>query len=206
VIRPAAIALAVVALAGSAGALEVDPLLGRLDRAASQVRTLSGEFTQKSRIKLFKQELSSTGRMAFERPRRVRWEYLRPDASTLILDGDQATLRAEGGPPQTFDLAKDAAMRAVFDQLTLWLGGGGLAGARASYDVAAAGSEAEPVLVLSPKPGTAAAKTFARIELRFDRRLLLRSILLREVSGDEKEITFTKMERDVKLPPDEFKR
>ena len=192
----------------SASAVEpdvrVESLLGRLEKGSAQVDTLCGEFTQKSRIKLFKQELSSTGRLYFQRPRRIRWQYLSPDPSTLILDGDQATLHAAGSSPQSFDLAKDAAMRAVFDQISLWLGAGSLASARGSYDLAASGSEAQPVLALTPRPGAAVGKTFARIELRFDARLLLRGILMREVSGDEKEITFSRMERNAKLPGGAF--
>jgi len=195
-------------LAPVAHAAESEPrvsaLLARLEKASSEVTTLSGDFTQKSRIKLFKQELSSTGRMYFQRPRRIRWEYLLPDPSVLVLDGDKATLHAAGAAPQIFDLARDAAMRAVFDQISLWLGAGSLSSARADYDLAASGTEALPALALTPRPGTPVAKAFARIELRFDGRLLLRSILLREASGDEKEIVFARMDKNGRLPAAAF--
>lgn len=195
-------------LAGTAHAAESDArvtsLLARLEKASAEVTTLSGDFTQKSRIKLFKQELSSTGRMYFQRPRRIRWEYLVPDPSVLVLDGDKATLHSPGAAPQSFDLARDAAMRAVFDQITLWLGAGSLSSARGDYDLSVSGTDALPVLALAPRAGTPVAKAFARIELRFDGRLLLRSILLREASGDEKEITFSRMDKNGKLPAGAF--
>jgi outer membrane lipoprotein-sorting protein len=200
-----AIALGCVLVAASARAAAVDPLLARLDAQAKGVTALSGEFTQKNRIKIFKQEVRSSGRFLFERPRRIRWEYLDPDPSTLILDGDTATLATPGAASQTFDLKKDAVMRAVFDQLLLWLGSDTLGKAKGDYELAAGGSDEAPSLTLTPKPGGPIARAFSRIELRFDKRLLLHAILLREASGDEKEITFTKMVANPKLPAGAFK-
>jgi outer membrane lipoprotein-sorting protein len=183
----------------------VDALLGRLDAESRKVSSLAGEFTQRNRVKIFKQEVRSRGRFYFQRPRRIRWEYLDPDPSTLVLDGETATLRTPGAPPQVFDLARDAAMRAVFDQLLLWFGDGSLARAKADYELAAGKNGGAPSLTLTPKPGSAIGRAFARIELHFDRQLTLRAILLGEPSGDEKEIAFVKMERDARLPKEAFK-
>jgi outer membrane lipoprotein-sorting protein len=198
-------ALLLLGLSSGARAAEVDPLLARLDAQSKSVRALSGELVQKNRIKIFKQEVRSKGKFLFERPRRIRWEYTEPDPSVLVLDGDTATLKTPGVTPQTFDLKKDAVMRAVFDQLLLWLGSDTLAKAKGDYDLAAGGTDAAPTLALTPKPGGPISRAFARIELRFDRRLLLSSILLKESSGDEKEIVFTKMEMNPKLPEAAFK-
>lgn len=196
--------LAALALAPPAVALEVEPLLARIDKSAAAVDTLAGEFTQRSRLKLFRQELASRGRLYYHRPRQLRWEYLEPDASVLVVDGDKATLAAPGAPPRRFDLARDPTMRAVTEQLLLWLGAGPLGRVKADYQLAAAGTDDAPSLLLTPRPATPMAKAFQRIELRFDRQLLLRTILLREVSGDEKEIAFTRLERNARLPPDAF--
>jgi outer membrane lipoprotein-sorting protein len=48
------------------------------------------------------------------------------------------------------------------------------------------------------------AKVFQRVTLGFDDKLVLRSIKLVEPSGDEKEIRFTKVERNAKLPASTF--
>jgi outer membrane lipoprotein carrier protein len=166
---------------------------------------LAGEFTQRNRLKLFKQELRSNGRLYFEKPRRIRWEYLAPDPSKLILDGDKATLTTPGAEPQVFDLQRDPTMRAVFDQLLAWLGTGG--GALATdYQIASGGSAAQPMLILIPLSDRPVAKAFSRIELRIDGKSgLLKSLLLVEQNGDEKEIIFRKLDRNVKLPADAFR-
>jgi outer membrane lipoprotein-sorting protein len=194
------------ALAGRAAhADNVTALLDRVEAAARGVETLSGEFQQKNHVKLFKQDLTSKGRFAFQRPRRVRWEYLSPDPSVMVLDGDRATLRAPGAEAQVFELGRDPTMRAMFDQLLLWLGAGDLKASRADYAMSVAGGADAPSLVLVPREGAAVAKVMARIELRFDARATLAAIALREAGGDEKEITFSHLERNKPLPADTFR-
>jgi outer membrane lipoprotein-sorting protein len=190
----------------SAEPLAVTDLVHKVDAAKAGVETLSGDFTQKNRVKLFKQELTSKGRLAFKKPRQIRWEYTAPDPSVMILDGNKATLRAPGAAPQLFDLDKDPTMRAIFDQLLTWLGPGSLATARDEYDLGAAGTAAAPILTLTPKASSAIAKAFTRVELRLDpKSWLMKSILLVEKNGDEKEIDFGKLQRNLKLPADSFK-
>ena len=195
-----------VAMPAAAQAPAVDEVVKKVDAAKAGVETLAGEFTQKNRVKLFKQELASKGRLYFRKPRQIRWEYTSPDPSVMILDGDQATLRTPDAAPQVFDLTRDATMRAIFEQLLTWLGPGSLAAARADYDLSATGGAAAPVLVLTPRATSAVAKAFARIDLKLDARTwLMKSIVLVEKNGDEKAIDFSRLGRNAKLPPDAFK-
>ncbi|MGZ3428309.1 MAG: LolA family protein [Polyangia bacterium] len=190
----------------TAGALPLGDVVKKVDAAKAGVETLSGEFTQKNRVKLFKQELTSKGRLYFKKPRQVRWEYTAPDPSVMTLDGNKATLTTPGAAKQEFNLDKDATMRAIFDQLLTWLGPGSLAAARDDYELATAGTAAAPVLTMTPKLASAIGKAFTRIELRLDGKTwLMKSILLVEKNGDEKEIDFGKLSRNAKLPPDAFK-
>jgi len=191
--------------AAHAAAPTVDELLARLDASSKGLTTLRGEFTQRNRVKLFKQELKSTGRLFYRRPRQIRWEYLTPDPSTLVLDGERATLSTPGAEPQVFDLAHDATMRPIFEQLLFWLQPGSLGQARDQYDLAVSGSAEQPTLELTPKSGTM-ARAFRKIELRLDGKTgLLRGLLLIEKNGDEKEIVFTRLERNAALPADAFR-
>jgi outer membrane lipoprotein carrier protein len=204
-----ALVVAMLALSSTVALAEPPPLadvVAKVDKAKAGVETLAGEFTQKNRVKLFKQELSSKGRLYFKKPRQIRWEYTAPDPSVLILDGNKATMTMPGAAPQVFDLDKDATMRAIFDQLLTWLGPGSLAAARDDYELSTGGTAAAPVLVLTPKLASTIGKAFARIELRLDAKTwLMKSILLVEKNGDEKEIDFAKLARNGKLPADAFK-
>src|SRR5262249_37752822 len=138
-------------------------LVQKIDAAKAGVETLSGEFTQHNRVKLFKQELTAKGRFYFRKPRQIRWEYTSPDPSVMILDGNKATLTTPGAAPQTFDLDKDATMRAIFDQLLTWLGPGSLAAEREDYALDVGGTGSAPVLTMSPKLASPIGRAFARI-------------------------------------------
>ena len=185
----------------------VEQLVARIDTQQKDLRSLRGEFVQHTRVKLFRQQISSEGRLLYVRgtPSKLRWEYLRPDASTLLMVGDVATLRMGTRAPQVFDTAKDPTLRAVFTQLRLWLGQGALAEAQGEYTMATAGTPDRPALVLQPKPSSVLAKTFSRIELHVDgRTAILQRLLLVEQSGDEKEIVFGKIQRNVDIAPNLF--
>jgi outer membrane lipoprotein-sorting protein len=196
VIRAGAAALAALAALSAPARAEapaVAELVKKVDAAKAGVESLSGEFTQKNRVKLFKQELTSKGRFSFRKPRQIRWEYTSPDPSVMTLDGNKATLTTPGSAPQVFDLEKDATMRAIFDQLLTWLGPGSIEAARSEYDLSASGS----TLTLTPKATSPIGKAFTRIELRLDPKTwLAKSILLVEKNGDEKEITFTRLTKN----------
>jgi outer membrane lipoprotein carrier protein len=205
--RPAlATAILLAASSAAAQAPSLSTVVEHVDAASRNVETLAGQFTQRTRVKLFKQELTAKGLVYFRKPRQIRWEYLEPDPSVMILDGNHAQLRAPGNPPQDFDLDKDATMRAIFDQLLTWLGPGSLAKARDDYQLATGGTAAAPLLILTPKLASAVGRAFARIELRLDgKSWTMRSILLVEKNGDEKEIVFNHLQRNAPLPKDAFK-
>jgi outer membrane lipoprotein-sorting protein len=201
--------VAAMVLAASSAAAEspsLSTVVEHVDAASKGVETLAGHFTQRNRVKLFKQELTAKGLVYFRKPRQIRWEYLEPDPSVMILDGNRAVLRSPSAPPQEFDLDKDATMRAIFDQLLTWLGPGSLAKARDDYELVAGGTSAAPLLTLTPKLASAVGRAFAKIELRLDgKSWVLRSILLVEKNGDEKEIVFQHLQRNAKLPENAFK-
>lgn len=187
-------------------------LIDRIDAAQRGLRTIQAEFVQRNQVKLFKQELVSRGRLLYERgaagaPSRLRWEYVTPDPSTLLLTGPEAYLIMPGRAAQRFDLGKDGTLQAIFAELELWLGSGSLRAAEREYEVRETAGKGGPALVMVPRPGTPLSRTFSQIELRVDSKTaILRGILLVEKGGDQKEISFTTMNRNVVLPADAFKR
>jgi outer membrane lipoprotein-sorting protein len=204
--RALVVTIVFAASSAAAEAPSLSAMVEHLDAAAKNVETLAGQFTQRNRVKLFKQELTAKGLVYFRRPRQIRWEYVTPDPSVMILDGNRAVLRSPGAPPQEFDLDKDATMRAIFDQLLTWLGPGSLAKARDDYELQAGGTAAAPVVTLTPKLASVVGRAFSKIELRLDgKSWQLRSIMLVEKNGDEKEIVFQHLLRNTKLPENAFK-
>ena len=101
-------------------------LMNKIDAVQKDLRSLRADFVQHSRVKLFRQQISSEGRLQYQKgePAKLRWEYLKPDPSTMLLVGDKAQLKMGQRPPQVIDTGKDPMLRAIFAQLRLWLGQG----------------------------------------------------------------------------------
>ena len=187
--------------------LTATELMTRIDAAQKDLHSLRADFVQHSRVKLFRQQISSTGRFLYAKgtPARLRWEYLAPDPSTMLLVGDQARLTIGTRAPQLIDTGKDPTLRAIFAQLRLWLGQGSLRDAEGEYEVKAAGTVDQPALLLAPKAQSPLSGVFSRIELHVDgKSMLLRRLLMVEQSGDEKEVVFGKIERNIELNPAQF--
>lgn len=182
-------------------------LMTKIDAAQKDLRSLRADFVQHSRVKLFRQQISSEGRLQYQKgdPARLRWEYLKPDPSTMLLVGDKVQLKMGTRPPQIIDTGKDPMLRAIFTQLRLWLGQGSLREAESEYEISVAGSLDQPALVLVPKAQSPLQRVFSRIELHLDgKTMLLRRLMMVEQSGDEKEIIFGKLDRNIEISASQF--
>ena len=182
-------------------------LMTKVDAAQKDLRSLRADFVQHNRVKLFRQQISSEGRLQYQKgdPARLRWEYLKPDPSTMLLVGDKVQLKMGTRPPQVIDTGKDPMLRAIFTQLRLWLGQGSLREAESEYEISVAGSVDQPALVLVPKAQSPLQRVFSRIELHLDgKTMLLRRLMMVEQSGDEKEIIFGKLDRNIEISASQF--
>lgn len=182
-------------------------LMARIDAAQKDMRSLRAAFVQHSRVKLFRQQVSSDGRFLYQKGPvpKLRWEYLKPDPSTMLLRGDIVTLKMGTRAPQVIDTSKNPTMQAIFSQLRLWLGQGSLKEAEGEYEVKTAGTKEQPALVLFPKPETVLSRVFTRIELHVDGKTMqLTRLLMQEKNGDEKEVVFGKTEKNIALGSSQF--
>ncbi len=182
-------------------------LMTKIDAAQKDLRSLRADFVQHSRVKLFRQQISSEGRLQYQKgdPAKLRWEYLKPDPSTMLLVGDRAQLKMGTRPPQVMETGKDPMLRAIFTQLRLWLGQGSLREAESEYEISVAGSVDQPALVLVPKAQSPLQRVFSRIELHVDgKTMLLRRLMMVEQTGDEKEIIFGKLDRNIEISASQF--
>src|SRR2546423_328063 len=73
------------------GAVAGDPLkdaLAKLQQRYETTRTLTADFQQSVSSKTLAGTLDSKGRVAFEKPNRMRWDYEPPDSQQIIGDGE----------------------------------------------------------------------------------------------------------------------
>ena len=88
---PVWVALALLAAPLRTLAAGADPLRQALDRLQQRyegTRTLQASFQQTVESPTLAGKLESRGRVAFEKPNRMRWDYEAPDKQTIVGDGE----------------------------------------------------------------------------------------------------------------------
>lgn len=82
------VVLAALAPAAPARADALKDALSRLQQRYDDTRTMQADFHQIVESKTLSGTLESKGKVAFERPNRMRWDYDPPDPQTIVGDGE----------------------------------------------------------------------------------------------------------------------
>lgn len=102
---------------------DLEIFLKNLQNASDKVTSFSSDFVQEKHLALFSQPVHFTGKLVIVRPGRLRWEFVSPIPSVLLLNGDQGTRCNDSQQPEHFQLSSDPIMKTVAEQLWLWMGG-----------------------------------------------------------------------------------
>lgn len=191
-------------LGGTARGGELERLEQRLTARGKQTRTLSAEFVQTKKLRLFRTEVTTRGRLSYQAPDHLRWETLPPDASTLLVVGNRAELRLPGERPRVLDLRRDRAMATLVEQLMVWLGARPADRLSQWYRVELDRSEGTHRLTLRPR-SDAVRKRVSQVVVTLAKDLSLQRIELSHPGGDRSTITFPTVRRNQPLPKGIFK-
>jgi outer membrane lipoprotein carrier protein len=82
----------VLLLGGVAGGADspppnVDQVVRKLQKRYDTTSDFTADFTQEVEVPTLGRKLDSSGRLAFKRPGRMRWEFLAPEKQTIVADG-----------------------------------------------------------------------------------------------------------------------
>jgi outer membrane lipoprotein-sorting protein len=98
--------------------------LDSIRKAAATVKTLEASFVQTRTLKILKKPLVSRGLIAYRRPDDLRWEYLSPLPTLLVVHGGNAQRLLKRGTEWVTDSsARLEAMKIVLGEINLWLDG-----------------------------------------------------------------------------------
>ena len=75
--------------AGRPMAPEVKTLVDRMQGFYERTQDFTADFRQDYLYKTFNRTVISTGTVAFQKPAKMRWEYLTPSKRTFVLSGDR---------------------------------------------------------------------------------------------------------------------
>jgi outer membrane lipoprotein-sorting protein len=102
-------------LKGKAGAF------ARIEKTVSTVHAIASEFRQERRLAMLKEPVVSSGRFYYEKPDKLRWEFVNPDPSGFFVNGKLAKQwKGKNNPPEAFDLQQNQVIRLIVDQLLAW--------------------------------------------------------------------------------------
>lgn len=91
---------------------------------SARLHSVQADFTQEKHLKILARPLISKGTLAFQAPQSLRWEYLRPIHSILLLhDGRINKLIEREGRFEQDNGAGVDAMRIVLQDIGSWLDG-----------------------------------------------------------------------------------
>lgn len=65
----------------------------QLGEAAAALHTMQCDFTQTKQLSMLNTKITSGGRMYYQQPGKLRWEYTQPYAYTFILNGNKVLLK-----------------------------------------------------------------------------------------------------------------
>ena len=178
-------------------------VFSRIKQAASDVQTLSGEFTQEKHLEILENAPVSRGRFYYRSPDCLRWEIYEPTVTGFVVNGEKGKRwKGQSGAMQSFDLKKEPVIQIISGQVFAW--------ARADFQRLEAGydiivlEENPATLKLIPRSGTE-KKYLDHIRLIFSSTEDYVSIIeIHETGGDYTQINFMDMTINKPIQEDIF--
>ena len=176
-------------------------VLGQMEQAMADVKTVKTRFVQEKKMALFNHPLVTRGSIWVEPPEHLLWRVESPMRYALALDGSRVRQwDGETGKTTSLSMEGNPVFAAVTEQLNAWFGGryGLLAH---DYDVEQQVA-APATFVFVPKPTAPSAKMLKSVTVVFreDARYIA-SIRIDDLSGDVTTLTFADTELNVPLDP-----
>lgn len=176
---------------------DLEAFLAKVENESAAINSFTCEFRQVRHLAVFPRPVEFSGQLTLDRPDRLRWEFRKPLASVLVLDGNKGLKCGENIAAREFSLDNDPVMRLVAAQLRAWTSGS-YRQLRDAFDLAL---QPGPTLVFSPRE-TGAGSFISGIKVVFDPRLLQpQEVEISEPGGDRTVLTFSSYQRNIE-PPD----
>lgn len=174
-----------------------------LKRAADSIRTLKSDFIQKKDLKILKTSLISKGRLYYQAPDMLRWEYLSPLRTVMLKNGEAVNAyQFYNGAWKGYSSQAIEPMRMVFTEINKWLKGQ----FNDTNAFTPSFTPGPPVhIILTPRDEF---KPFLlRIELIFSERPgIIKSVKMIESDGTTTIIEFINVEINSDIPSEVFEK
>jgi len=170
---------------------------GQYESFAS-VKTIGSDFTMHKYLAIAMQPLVSKGRLYFEKPGFLRWEYTAPFPSGVILNGKKAySWKSTGGAKEVKDISSQPLAKAMAAHLYMFVSMN-MSEITARYTL----KEREGGVTLIPRDQSA-KQTLSAIDLSFNAaKNAVTKVEMLEKSGDKTVIVFSAITLDAEISPE----
>ena len=195
-------AVALLLVAGSAGAQTLDEVLSGLENTYGRITDLKAEFTQVSHNKSLGQDIRAEGTVYLKKGGKLRWDYKSPSPQQIVSDGTNFWVYT----PELNQVNKGEAPKALAGPAGSFLAG--LGRVRDEFTVrflnpaARVDAAGRPVLDLTPKNPT---PLLQRLVLTVDPKdYIVRQAVLYDQLGNTVTMQFTRVTPNAGLPDSLF--
>lgn len=87
-------------------------MVAQINQTAAKIQTLTCQFTQVKTLRFLNDKMTSQGRMCYEGPDKLRWEYTSPYSYTFILNGQKVHIK-NARSSQTIDIRQSRLFQSI---------------------------------------------------------------------------------------------
>lgn len=165
------------------------------------LRTIRSRFSQIKELSMMEDRMVSSGKLYYEKPDKVRWEYLDPFQHLILIRGEEMIVKGEDKKDR-YDMGSNEMFRKMNELLVSSVNGKIFE--KEDFERAYYQDENEYLAVLTPKEKSM-KEFFQRILLYFSKTgKEVVKVEMVEGSGDSTTIEFKKKRINVPLPEDTF--
>ncbi len=178
------------------------PSFGSADKNQIHLHSIRADFVQEKHLKILVRPLISTGIFAFREPRSLRWEYLTPVPSILLMHNGKLSkyIKTNGQFTEQQGIGLDA-MQLMLGEISSWLDG------RFTENEMFIASFPDKQTILLKPSGQALAGLISKIELKLgDQRGVLNTITIFEGTDSYTRMTFDNAIINKDIPASLFTR
>ena len=173
-------------LQGKLTGLNHEDIIWEISTAAKKTKTLYCDFVQEKTSSLVAETAISKGKMYFKSPHSLRWEYVSPQASALIVNNNDVALKTANG---TSADVNTRMLKELANIIISSIDGSGLNDSK-NFSADLSVSDLHYMVELTPVNKRIAA-VYSSIVLIIQRETYLAdSIILIEKNGDKMQISF----------------
>ncbi len=171
-------------------------------KGAADISSIEASFTQTKQMEILSKPLVSKGKLYYQAPGSLRWEYSTPMWSVLLMHGSSISRYVKRGDAVVQDsAARLQSMRVVVQEIALWMQGD-----FDSNPAFRAELKAGRTILLTPKE-KGMADIIAKIELKLsDRPGVIRTVTIYESEKSRTVLAFGNVKMNTKIPETVFRK